>query len=205
MSQPSSRELERLAGLAAEVYDAVDGDAFTVVKALNANDAFQMSAAPAHTLERSLLLPAIRRSASLVGLGVDAVGSGIEIISDDPGPRTIRRLYRVKRVDRSVRDGQLKAVCSRESSLLRTDPDELWNVERWVFAFRFSDDHTIAELSVAEILGFEDTGSGPLSIRLGSPFPLLPAAPPDGFFSDDESLFGDDAEADENDEGDLAV
>lgn len=205
MSQLSSRELQLLAIVAAEAYEAVDGEAFTVDVALSQNPSFRASRESGNSLERSILKPAIRRGASNAGLGVDPVGSGIELVSIDTGGRPVRRLYRLRRVERAREDQQLRVVCSRDSTLLRTDPDELWNVERWLFGYRFSDDHTLAELLVAEILGFEDKGVGPLRVLLGNPYPLSPNPVPGGFVSTDESLFPEEDEDGQDEHGEVAA
>lgn len=192
MTQPSARELERLSIVAGELYDAVDGEAFTIDAALAQNRAFTAGRGPSSSLERSILKPAVHRGASRAGLGVDHIGAGIELVSDDTSGHPVRRRYRLLRVQRGQDDGRLHGVCNRDSTLLRTEPDELWNVERWVLGYRFSEDHTLAELVVAQIIDFEDTGAGPLTIVFGNPYSLTPTPVLGGFVSTDDALFADD-------------
>jgi hypothetical protein len=174
--------------VAREIREATDEAGYTVDVALRQHRAFTASRTPSSTLERSLVLDAARRGASVGGAGVDEVSGGLDIITTSTD--AIRR-YRVKRVSLSA-TGELEAVCGIGSSLLVADPEGLIPEERWLLGFTTSDDHTIDRLLAAEIVDWR--GTGPVRLLFGAIIDLEGELPPRGFRSSDEGLDGFDDE-----------
>ncbi len=193
MSRPSIAELDLLRQIAREIRETTDESGYTVDVALRQHPSFTLSRTPASTLERSIVLDAARRGASVAGAGVDEVSGGLDIITTGNG--AIRR-YRLKRMAVTV-SGELEAVCGIGSSLLVSDPESLIPEERWLLGFTTGDDHAIDRLLAAEIVGWR--GTGPVHLEFGSIIDLEAKLPPRGFSSTDEGLDGFEDQGDVGD------
>ena len=184
MSRLSDSEITLLRQIAREIREAVEESGYTVDVALRQHPAFTYSRTPLSSLERSLVLDAARRGASVAGAGVDEVSGGLDIVTTGNG--AVRR-FRLKRVKVSAK-GELEAVCGLGSSLLAADPDGLLPEERWLLGFATDDDHTIDRLLAIEIVDWN--GTGPVHLVFGRVIDLEEELPPRGFRSTDEGLEG---------------
>lgn len=188
MSGLSSSEKDRLLRIADEIRESMDAEGYTVGVAIAQNPAFADTRVVTSDMQRSIVMRAARRAASQLGsIGIEPVGTGLDLVSWDG---IVQRRYRVKSAPRSS-SGEYKVVCGAGSTLLHTDVEDLmWPEERWILGYNTTDDHAINEIFAAEIIDHIETESGPVTLVLGPIYLLTSAPTPSGFTSSDESLEG---------------
>lgn len=185
MTRPSDAELDRLRIIAEEVCEVMAGEGFTVDGAANQHKAFKRTRATVSTLEQNLVISAAERGARIAGMHPDATGTGLDIKSWDDG---FARRYRPKKAEVTAA-GEDRMVCGAGSSLLKSgDEDMMWIEESWVLGYRLNDDHTVVDFFAAEIIGHEENAAGPVHLKLGTHYSLMPTPAPLGFVSSDEEL-----------------
>ncbi len=202
MSGLSSSEKDRLQRIADEIRESMDAEGYTVTLAVAQNPAFNDTRVVTSDMHRSIVMRAARRAAGrLGGIGIEQVGTGLDLVSWD-GAR--QRRYRVKSAPRAA-SGEYTVVCGAGSTLLQSDVEDLmWPEERWILGYNTTDDHAINEIFAAEIVDHIETASGPVRLVLGPIYPLMSAPSPAGFASSDESLEGFEDFDDFEDDADTA-
>ncbi len=184
MVHPSAREIEALKVVAREIRDTAEESGYSVDRAVSQHASFSRTRGPASALERSLILDAARRGATVAGVSTEEVAGSLDVVTIANG--VIRR-FRVKRVN-VTRDGDYEVLCGEASTLLVTDYESIFREEKWIFGYVMSDDHTIDRLIAAEIVDWR--GNGPVRLVFGTIIDLSDDQPPRGFVSTDEGLDG---------------
>lgn len=199
MTRPSQAELDRLRAVAGEICETMEADGYLVTRAVDNHASFRDGRGPSGSLERALVKHAAERGASRAGVHAERRTGGLELVSIDG---RVQRTYRIKTATRKA-DGELDLVCGAGSTLLKSGNGEsMFLEENWVLGFVTTDDHTIDEILVAQVIGHY--GENPVHLILSDPIALTPAPSPLGFTSSDEDDlpgFEDDNDADEGDTG----
>lgn len=172
--------------IADDAREEVEARGHRVEQALSLDPAFGTGTSRG-ALHRELVVDSVARSASQNGVFFEwGRGGACELVTSDG--ETIRR-YRLRRARRS-KDGELIVTASEESSLVAEGEDVLMAEEQWVFAWILDSNGLIAEVLVAEVIGYLDGRPGRL--MLGRTIPLGTSDPlgPRGFVPTEEELDG---------------
>lgn len=197
MSQISDAELDLLNHVADELREVFAERGHRVDVAMETDPAFGSGWSRA-AVTRDLVVDATSGAASRIGLDFRAVkGSGREFRTTSG---IVERRFRLRRAHRSA-DGELIINASSDSALALADESEasLFDQELWAFAWILSADGMIAEVLLAEVVGFVEGSPGHL--KLGRVIGLGGGeAPSRGFRPTDEGLDGFDDDEDLGDE-----
>lgn len=180
MSRPSSSELAQLNRLSNELREEFEERGHRIDKGLSADRAFGRGSRSSMT--RELVADVISAAASPMGIdfrSVNGAGRELRFLS------AVDRRYRLRRARRSV-DGELVVPVSSDSALA-IDELTLIREEHWGFLWVVNDDSQMAEVLIAEIVGF--TEGRPGRLRFGEVIALgSPNSPRGGFRPTDEDL-----------------
>jgi hypothetical protein len=194
----SENLLAKLNEVAAEVLEHSAADAYTVDKALDANEAFRQDGTVVSPARRAIVREAAVRAGSVAGLSPNRVAGGaVELIAADD---TTLRYFRIKSAV-PQEDGTYRVVAGAGSTLLQMPENDgvlaLWE-ERWILGCVWADDHTLDEFFAAEVLGpYSVTTSGPVQLELGRIYQLTGLPTPPDFESDEDDDLGDEFEGQE--------
>jgi hypothetical protein len=194
MSRPSRDELALLRQVAHELREVFAERGHRVDQAMEVDPAFGSGWSRA-AVTRDLVVDAVSAAASRIGLDFRPVnGSGREFRYLAGG---VDRRYRLRKARRAS-DGSLEIAASSNSALASDEPF-LFAEEPWAFAWTISPDGQIAEIFVAEVIGYVEGQPGHL--MLGRTISLDHGGLPMGGFQptdeglddfDDEEDLGDD-------------
>lgn len=186
MSLPPVGDLKQLEGIAYEIRETHSDRAYLVEQATALDRAFRRNRAPKSAMDRNLVIEAVERGASQVGMPfVPGRGGATELkVTTSTG----FRVYRLRRAAK-LQSGEFVVQNNNVSAWASLDEDILLEDEFWVLGYTMNDDG-VEDIFIARVLGCSEGTPGTLIL---GPTALLGVGgmlggPGGGFRPSDESL-----------------
>lgn len=185
MSHPPAGDLDQLHSIADEVRETHADRGYLVGRATALDPAFRLNRGPKSAMDRNLVIEAVERGASQVGMAfVPGRGGATELkVVSDAG----YRVYRLRRATK-LQTGEYLVQNNSASAWAGLDEDTLMEDQFWVLGYTLSDDG-IDEIFTARVLGFTEGNPGRLLL---GPHVLLGSSvthdPSGGFRPSEEGL-----------------